>query len=209
MSRLTPLYSSIRSAASRSFILPSRPAARATTSIPGPSIVRHASSGYARQESLRDQLLRPTTIVLVLVPIFTFGLGCWQIQRLRWKVGLIEEVERNMKREPMVLPPHIKWVPFQIDQLRWSSVQTLYHRLIMQPGCSTRICIPPSPAQRKDPIPTDPHRSKSGRRCTRLGPNSTLISLTTCIRPDSRLDLFILRPRRIYIYHPTQSGLYP
>jgi len=52
--------------------------------------------------------MNPTTIVLIMVPIFTFGLGCWQIQRLRWKVGLIEEVERNMKREPMVLPAHIK-----------------------------------------------------------------------------------------------------
>ena len=68
----------------------------------------NSSQSHARQETLRAQIMRPTTIVLILVPIFTFGLGCWQIQRLRWKVGLIEEVERNMKREPMVLPAHIK-----------------------------------------------------------------------------------------------------
>jgi hypothetical protein len=68
----------------------------------------NSSQSHARQETLGAQIMRPTTIVLILVPIFTFGLGCWQIQRLRWKVGLIEEVERNMKREPMVLPAHIK-----------------------------------------------------------------------------------------------------
>jgi len=67
-----------------------------------------SSSNNAQRETLRAQIMNPTTIVLIMVPIFTFGLGCWQIQRLRWKVGLIEEVERNMKREPMVLPAHIK-----------------------------------------------------------------------------------------------------
>lgn len=108
MSRLTPLCSSLRSAVTRSFTLPARPVTKFPILSHTPTIVRHSSSGYARQETLRAQLLRPTTIVLILVPIFTFGLGCWQIQRLRWKVGLIEEVERNMKREPMVLPPHIK-----------------------------------------------------------------------------------------------------
>jgi len=111
MSRLQPLSTTLRSTLqslrSSSTTL-SRPI-RNVRSQPLQSRFSSSSSPYnSRQETLRAQILRPTTIVLILVPIFTFGLGCWQIKRLRWKVGLIEEVERNMKREPMVLPAHIK-----------------------------------------------------------------------------------------------------
>ena len=48
------------------------------------------------------------TILLIFVPIVTGILGFWQIKRLRWKVALIDEVERNLKKEPMILPSKIK-----------------------------------------------------------------------------------------------------
>jgi cytochrome oxidase assembly protein ShyY1 len=44
------------------------------------------------------------------VPILTGFLGIWQIRRLQWKVALIDEVDRNLAREPMALPNRIKWV---------------------------------------------------------------------------------------------------
>lgn len=56
----------------------------------------------------RRSLLRPINFLVVLVPFFTFSLGIWQVKRLRWKLDLIDEVQANIEREPMVLPPNIK-----------------------------------------------------------------------------------------------------
>ncbi|KDQ17754.1 hypothetical protein BOTBODRAFT_105153 [Botryobasidium botryosum FD-172 SS1] len=56
----------------------------------------------------KSSWLTPTTLVLGFIPIFTFGLGTWQIQRLRWKVALIDELEEKVRREPMTLPKNIK-----------------------------------------------------------------------------------------------------
>lgn len=50
------------------------------------------------------------TALLILVPILTGALGIWQIQRLQWKLNLIDEVDRNMAREPMILPDEIRCV---------------------------------------------------------------------------------------------------
>ncbi|RHZ69193.1 hypothetical protein Glove_287g12 [Diversispora epigaea] len=49
-----------------------------------------------------------TQIILILAPIITFGLGTWQVQRLRWKVGLIEEYEDRLSKSPIILPKNIK-----------------------------------------------------------------------------------------------------
>ncbi|KAH7334226.1 SURF1 family-domain-containing protein [Rhizoctonia solani] len=49
----------------------------------------------------------PTTLILGFIPIFTFGLGTWQIQRLQWKIALIDELEEKSRREPLVLPKRI------------------------------------------------------------------------------------------------------
>jgi len=47
-------------------------------------------------------------IVVLIIPLFTLYLGTWQVRRLRWKVALIEEVERNLEKEPMILPKRVK-----------------------------------------------------------------------------------------------------
>ncbi|KAJ3168009.1 surf-like protein [Geranomyces variabilis] len=39
------------------------------------------------------------------VPITTFGLGCWQVYRLNWKLDLIEKAESRLHLEPVSLPP--------------------------------------------------------------------------------------------------------
>ncbi|GBE77684.1 Cytochrome oxidase assembly protein [Sparassis crispa] len=41
------------------------------------------------------------------MPIFTFALGTWQVQRLKWKVALIDELEEKLHLEPMLLPKQI------------------------------------------------------------------------------------------------------
>lgn len=47
-------------------------------------------------------------ILLGFMPIFTFTLGTWQIQRLKWKVNLIDELSEKLQRLPMSLPGVIK-----------------------------------------------------------------------------------------------------
>ncbi|KAK0537722.1 surf-like protein [Tilletia horrida] len=49
----------------------------------------------------------PTTLVLGFIPLFTAGLGFWQLQRLKWKVSLIEELEDKLRKDPIVLPKNI------------------------------------------------------------------------------------------------------
>ena len=51
-------------------------------------------------------------IVVGFIPIFTFALGTWQVQRLQWKVALIDELKEKLDREPMILPRHLKCVLF-------------------------------------------------------------------------------------------------
>lgn len=41
------------------------------------------------------------------MPLFTLGLGIWQIQRLDWKLGLIEELEYKLQKAPIKLPKNI------------------------------------------------------------------------------------------------------
>lgn len=51
------------------------------------------------------------TIGLALCPIITFGLGTWQVQRLRWKVDLIENLEDRMSLDAIPLPRKVKYAP--------------------------------------------------------------------------------------------------
>jgi len=46
-------------------------------------------------------------VLVGIMPFFTFALGTWQVQRLKWKVNLIDELEEKLRREPLMLPPKI------------------------------------------------------------------------------------------------------
>jgi len=95
---------------------PAGPSARSKPSGSSPNFgftfggARYASGGSASlyTASLKNTLLRPITLVLIFAPILTGYLGVWQVQRLKWKVALIEEVDRNLAKEPMALPGNIK-----------------------------------------------------------------------------------------------------
>lgn len=43
--------------------------------------------------------------LLCLMPIISFGLGTWQVKRLRWKTDLISEAEDRLILPPLSLPP--------------------------------------------------------------------------------------------------------
>lgn len=43
-------------------------------------------------------------LVLVTIPVASFGLGCWQVQRREWKLKLIKELEEKTNSPPVQLP---------------------------------------------------------------------------------------------------------
>ncbi|XP_055126477.1 surfeit locus protein 1 isoform X3 [Symphalangus syndactylus] len=45
--------------------------------------------------------------VLLLIPVTAFGLGTWQVQRRKWKLNLIAELESRVLAEPVPLPAEI------------------------------------------------------------------------------------------------------
>ncbi|KAH8119874.1 SURF1-domain-containing protein [Phellopilus nigrolimitatus] len=51
--------------------------------------------------------LTPTMVLLGFMPVFTFVLGTWQIQRLKWKIDLIDELQEKLQRSPMKLPDFV------------------------------------------------------------------------------------------------------
>ncbi|KAG0241922.1 surf-like protein [Actinomortierella wolfii] len=55
-------------------------------------------------QSGRSRRWTPMAIALAFCPIITFGLGTWQVQRLRWKTDLIEMLEDRMSLDAMPLP---------------------------------------------------------------------------------------------------------
>ncbi|TPR05019.1 hypothetical protein CAN33_0032640 [Aspergillus niger] len=49
----------------------------------------------------------PGLIILALIPIISFALGTWQIQRLEWKTNLIAKFEDRLIKPPLPLPPRV------------------------------------------------------------------------------------------------------
>lgn len=49
----------------------------------------------------------PVMYVLMVVPIFTFWLGNWQLRRLQWKLNLIDELDEKLRTEPLRLPRNV------------------------------------------------------------------------------------------------------
>ena len=46
-------------------------------------------------------------LLLLIIPIATFGLGTWQIFRLQWKLNLIEKLETKTKKSPIDVPSEL------------------------------------------------------------------------------------------------------
>ncbi|XP_073414494.1 surfeit locus protein 1 [Dendrobates tinctorius] len=52
-------------------------------------------------ESSKDPLVK---WMLLFIPVASFGLGTWQIQRRRWKLNLIQQLEAQVTSSPISLP---------------------------------------------------------------------------------------------------------
>lgn len=51
-----------------------------------------------------DQPIGALGYFLLTIPAITFGLGTWQVQRRKWKLGLIDDLNKRVSSEPIPLP---------------------------------------------------------------------------------------------------------
>lgn len=81
-----------------------RPLARSVTSTVDWKPIRsgRSSGGVNQRSSVYGKIFMG---LLVLMPIVSFGLGTWQVKRLRWKTTLISEAESKLALPPLELPP--------------------------------------------------------------------------------------------------------
>ncbi|KAL1918820.1 uncharacterized protein VTP21DRAFT_2842 [Calcarisporiella thermophila] len=83
------------------------------TSYPRASVVlfpriNRPFSSASKSIFTRDQKPSPLkTALIAAVPLVFFGLGTWQISRLRWKVNLISELESRIAQDAVLLPRRI------------------------------------------------------------------------------------------------------
>ena len=61
-------------------------------------------------------------LFIALIPIISFALGTWQIQRLDWKTKLIAKYEDRLVKPPLPLPPQID--PDAISEFDYRRVYT-------------------------------------------------------------------------------------
>jgi hypothetical protein len=62
----------------------------------------------SRYNARRNSMFTPTMLLVGTVPIFCLTLGVWQVQRLKWKIGLIDDLQEKLEQTPLVLPPQVK-----------------------------------------------------------------------------------------------------
>lgn len=42
-----------------------------------------------------------------MIPVGSFGLGCWQVYRLQWKLGLIDMMQSKTNATPVPMPSEL------------------------------------------------------------------------------------------------------
>lgn len=58
-------------------------------------------------------------LFLLIIPISTFALGCWQVQRRKWKINLIETLKTRTQAEPISLLENLDRLPdFEYNPVR-------------------------------------------------------------------------------------------
>ncbi|KAJ2383937.1 surf-like protein, partial [Coemansia sp. RSA 2559] len=60
------------------------------------------------------------SLLMCTIPLIAFGLGTWQVQRLKWKLALLDEVNDRMHRRPIAFP--LRVTQNEIDQNEYRRV---------------------------------------------------------------------------------------
>uniref|UniRef100_A0A5F8G7B5 SURF1-like protein n=1 Tax=Monodelphis domestica TaxID=13616 RepID=A0A5F8G7B5_MONDO len=60
---------------------------------------------------------------LLLIPVTAFGLGTWQVQRRKWKLKMIADLESRIKAEPIPLPAEL----MELKDLEYRPVKVRGH----------------------------------------------------------------------------------
>uniref|UniRef100_A0A6V7HL48 SURF1-like protein n=1 Tax=Bracon brevicornis TaxID=1563983 RepID=A0A6V7HL48_9HYME len=69
----------------------------------------HSSIQQRRyEEKQKEEKIDAIGWSLLLMPIGTFVLGTWQIQRRKWKLGLIEDIKNRITSAPVPLPEDLQ-----------------------------------------------------------------------------------------------------
>ncbi|XP_077141009.1 surfeit locus protein 1 isoform X1 [Ranitomeya variabilis] len=71
-------------------------------------------------ESSKDPLVK---WMLLLIPVASFGLGTWQIQRRKWKLNLIQQLEAQVTSSPISLPADLA----ELQTLEYHPVKVTGH----------------------------------------------------------------------------------
>ncbi|UJR31525.1 hypothetical protein I4U23_019014 [Adineta vaga] len=50
-------------------------------------------------------------LFLLIIPVSTFALGCWQVNRRKWKIDLIETLKSHIRAEPISLLENLDRLP--------------------------------------------------------------------------------------------------
>ncbi|KAJ1739297.1 surf-like protein [Coemansia sp. RSA 989] len=66
------------------------------------------------------RLLSWKTVGLFTIPLAAFALGTWQVQRLKWKRALLDDINDRMHRRPIPLPLRVS--PDEIDRNEYRRV---------------------------------------------------------------------------------------
>lgn len=93
-------------------------------------------------QAKRSTSLTPLMMLLGITPVITFALGTWQIQRLQWKVDLIDDLQEKLQRAPMELPNFVEYV-----SLFYRVLLDTYFPLPIQHQCSSRLYLPKSTSE--------------------------------------------------------------
>ncbi|KAI9595629.1 SURF1 family-domain-containing protein [Syncephalis fuscata] len=92
--------------------------------------------------SNKSSSTRPATwkmLCMAAIPLATFGLGTWQVQRLRWKVGLIQDLEERSMLPAVPLPKIIREERYpQLEYRRFYVTGTFLHDKEILMGPRTR-----------------------------------------------------------------------
>lgn len=67
-------------------------------------ILQRSKATLTKPTGTGSKGLPGNALFMLVIPVTTFGLGCWQVQRKAWKEELIEHMHRRLHRTPVPLP---------------------------------------------------------------------------------------------------------